>query len=420
MPSWLAWLGIVLLSTYLALSYGIASKIASYAQSATWQIVMLASAWTLTEWVRGWFLTGFPWASIADTQIDGPFFGWGPTLGSLGCLWLTIFLCAYLSYARNNVITKLFASILVISASHALPLMSFTTPYGRPFEITLIQGNFPQSLKFNPEYIQEQVDFYENALKDSKSLLTVAPETSFPISLTQIDPAFRNEWLEIGKKRHIIFGLFTQNSMHQYANSALGFGPLESDYRYDKSHLVPFGEYIPRGFEWFVSAMTTPLGNHQPGPALQKPFPIKQDSTNIYAGIMICYEDVFGGELAKRQRESDLPHHLWINMTNLAWFGDGAVLDQHLRLARMRSLETGIPTIRATNTGVTAIIDSQGEIVSQLPTWQQSKLKGEVQAYDGQTPYVKWGDSPIVVLSFVILGIGFIRAKKAPSVAQDR
>ena len=196
--------------------------------------------------------------------------------------------------------------------------------------------------------------------------------------------------------------------------SAIGFGPIESDYRYDKSHLVPFGEFVPFGFKWFVDAMVTPLGNQQAGATLQKPFAIKQDSTNIYAGIMICYEDVFGGELAYRQRNSQLPHHLWINMTNLAWFGDGMVLDQHLRLARLRSLETGIPTIRATNTGVTAVIDQQGEVTAQLPVWQQSTLKAEVQAYDGQTPYVQWGNTPIVLISTIVLAIGLVRSKKAP------
>ena len=416
----LAWFGVIALSAYLALSYGIALKITSQINSKIFLIFSLASALTLTEWLRGWVLTGFPWASLIDTQIDGPFFGWAPILGGLGCLWFLTLTCAYLVHIKQNMITKLFSVILLISISHALQLISFTTPYGRPFEVTLIQGNFPQSLKFNPDYIAEQIKYYQNALQTSKSLLTVAPETSFPINSSQIDLLTKTEWLEMGKKRHILFGIFGTNPNHLYSNSAMGFGPIESDYRYDKSHLVPFGEFIPSGFKWFVDAMVTPLGNQQAGAILQKPFAIKQDSTNIYAGIMICYEDVFGGELAYRQRNSQLPHHLWINMTNLAWFGDGMVLDQHLRLARLRSLETGIPTIRATNTGVTAIIDQQGEVTAQLPVWQQSTLKAEVQAYDGQTPYVRWGNTPIVLISIVVLAIGLIRSKKAPKTSQDR
>jgi apolipoprotein N-acyltransferase len=203
-----------------------------------------------------------------------------------------------------------------------------------------------------------------------------------------------------------------QSPNGQYSNSALGIQANKDHYQYDKHHLVPFGEFVPWGFQWFVDAVRIPLGNFHRGTKTQEPFLIEQGNQFIAAGIMICYEDVFGDELAARQRDTATKHHLWINLTNLAWFGDSQAPEQQLRLAQLRSLETGIPTLRATNTGVTAIINHEGQILAEFPSFQQGVLKGQVQPHSGLTPFVKWGNMPILLLSLGLLVLGWRQTKK--------
>jgi apolipoprotein N-acyltransferase len=278
--------------------------------------------------------------------------------------------------------------------------------------VTLIQGNFPQSTKFDPRYIAEQIDYYRRVVNESNTTLTVIPETAIPIPEKMVPPQVMEEWERKTSDKHIISGVIGQTEDGRYANSALGFGPRIGYYRYDKNHLVPFGEFVPWGFQWFIDQFHTPVGNFKRGGINQKPFPISQDLKTINAGIMICYEDVFGDELAKRQRLAPEPHNLWVNLTNLAWFGDSQAAEQQLRLARLRSLETGIPTIRATNTGITAVINHQGNVMVELPEFQQISLKTEVQAYTGITPYVKYGDWPILLICLGFLVLAYRQEKK--------
>ena len=169
---------------------------------------------------------------------------------------------------------------------------------------------------------------------------------------------------------------------------------------------------MPWGSQWFIDLFKVPLGNFYRGSDKQAPFIINQGIDEIAVGILICYEDVFGDELAARQRNSALEHHLWVNLTNLAWFGYSQAAEQQLRLARLRSIETGIPTLRSTNTGITSVIDHQGQVLRQLPKFQQGILKAEIQAYSGKTPYVWLGDIPILTISALFLIMAWRKNKK--------
>src|SRR5690606_10848644 len=176
-------------------------------------------------------------------------------------------------------------------------------------------------------------------------------------------------------------------------------------YRYDKSHLVPFGEFVPTGFRWFVDAMVIPLGDFNRGPARQQPF----DIAGQRIGFNICYEDVFGEELlpALRPGENGEPGAtILANVSNLGWFGNSWALPQHLQIARMRSMETARPTIRATNTGATAIIDEKGSVRHRLPYHQAGVLDASVQGMSGLTPYARWGNFLVLILiSIVFLAV---------------
>jgi apolipoprotein N-acyltransferase len=199
----------------------------------------------------------------------------------------------------------------------------------------------------------------------------------------------------------------------EFSNRALGLSPSNQPYLYDKNHLVPFGEFIPPGFHWFVNAFSVPLSDFVRGGEDQENFLIQRpNQESIFAAITICYEDVFGGELASRIHNSTTPTNLLINLTNLAWFGDSQASSQQLRLSQLRSLETGLPALRATNTGITSVLDPNGKILASLPEFTQASLITQVQAYSGKTPYVRWGNLPILSLSCILLIWGLIRYRR--------
>ena len=155
LPAALSIFAVMVLSAYLGLFYAGAVKLAHLYQSNTIRIIGIACSWVIFEWLRGQLFTGFPWAGFAESQVDGPFFAWAPILGGLACTWLCVALAAYLSIGKNNLFTKVVATIAVISSSHAIGLVSFTQPIGRPIDLSLIQGNFAQTTKFDPASINQ-------------------------------------------------------------------------------------------------------------------------------------------------------------------------------------------------------------------------------------------------------------------------
>jgi apolipoprotein N-acyltransferase len=301
-------------------------------------------------------------------------------------------------------------------------MWQFTSPSGSAISVRLIQGNFEQSLKFNPKEILRQIDFYRDAIMKAPADLIIVPETAFPWpehdlpdqSLEQIQN-FANQ-----SGSQVLLGLIGKVSIDeksfQYSNRVSGFTKDQSRYHYDKYHLVPFGEFIPPGFQWFVDAFKVPMSNFARGSFSQAPFTVlgrDQDPSKArYAAISICYEDIFGNEIASRLRQSQNPVNLLINVTNLAWFGQSQAPMQQLRLSQLRSIETGLPSLRATNTGITAIIDHRGEVQTALDQFVQGELSGLVQPYAGQTPYVIWGNWPILLASLFLLLSAYLRFRK--------
>ena len=415
----LSCIAVFLLSTYVAFYFSIACLSIRFFKNSYISGLFLASSWVLGEYLREVIFTGFPWMGFAETQVNGPFAAIAPFFGGLACTFLVIWTSWEIFQLKQRLKIGVISIAAVVTISQLAGFISFTRPLGEPLKIELVQGNFPQSMFFKPEGVLKQIHFYSNAMMKSQAELVIAPETAFswpdnnlPNGLIENLQSFSD-----ASYSNLLFGVIGRdinpNNGREFSNRALGLSPKSDSYRYDKNHLVPFGEFIPPGFHWFVNAFSVPLSDFARGGDAQENFIVqRQNQDPIYAAITICYEDVFGGELASRIRNNPKPTNLLINLTNLAWFGKSQAPTQQLRLSQMRSLETGLPALRATNTGITAVLGTDGKILAALPEFTQASLSAQVQPYAGKTPYVIWGNLPILSISCLLLIWGLIRHRR--------
>lgn len=414
----LSCIAVFLLSAYMALYFSLATLAIPFFRN-TWKTgLLLASSWVLMEYLRGYIFTGFPWMGLSESQINGPFAPIAPVLGGLGCTFLAIWSSWELLQLKSRPLLKSITLIGVIALTQTINFISFTKPFGEPISVRLIQGNFPQTLKFNPQAISQQIDFYVTAIKQEPADLIIIPETAFPWPQNNLPTGLLTflQGYSNASSSNLLLGLIgeqTTEQGRQFTNRATALSPHVAPYEYDKVHLVPFGEFIPPGFHWFIKAFSVPLSDFARGAYDQTPLSIiRKDQPAANVAITICYEDVFGGELAMRLRQSEQPVNLLINMTNLAWFGRSQAPAQQLRLSQLRSLETGLPALRATNTGITSILGPDGKVLQSLPEFVQASLNGQIQPYIGITPYVRWGDFPILSISCLLLIWGLVRRRR--------
>jgi apolipoprotein N-acyltransferase len=230
-------------------------------------------------------------------------------------------------------------------------------------------------------------------LKAADGDLVVAPETAVPLLPLQLDaldpdywPSLREHFAQPGRPAALL-GVPLGDERDGYSNAVVGLSVGgASVYRYDKSHLVPFGEFIPTGFRWFTDLMNIPLGDFMRGRPDAASFTVRGERI----GPNICYEDLFGEELALRFRDAATAPTLLANVSNIGWFGDTIAVEQHLNISRMRTLELQRPMLRATNTGATAVIDHRGRVTATLKPFTRGVLAAEVQGRQGRTPYAAW------------------------------
>jgi apolipoprotein N-acyltransferase len=238
----------------------------------------------------------------------------------------------------------------------------------------------------------------------------VLPETAIPFIKEDMPPEFWDQLKLMTQNKAVIIGLPTRDKDKGYGNSAIGLG-LKQELQYDKYHLVPFGEFTPAILRWFTRMMSLDFGDFNRGSINQPPFEWRDQKM----AITICYEDLFGEDLAVRFNDVENAPSLFVNISNIGWFGDTSVVNQHIDIARMRSMEFKRPTIRATNSGGTAIIDASGKIQAVAKPYTQTVLVGNVPASDGRVTWFaqwagRWGLRPLwlfcalVILSFTVMG----------------
>jgi apolipoprotein N-acyltransferase len=425
----------------VALSRWLSERLLKTVTSFRWQVLTVAiwaSAWALSEWLRGTLFTGFPWLNIGYAHVEGVLAGWAAVLGVYGVAWLAAFAAgaiALLACAKdtaNDAKAAASVGLAIVTGLVGILLghVAWSEPQGKPLIVRLVQGDVPQSEKFDPRLMQNGIATYMKLAAlppkeaDGEPDLIVLPETVMPLFQDRYAPQVWQQWLDIARERNarIIMGIPLRDrhgNRDRYTNSAIGFDastPLSAlmgagpTLRYDKHHLVPFGEFVPPGFRWFVDAMEIPLGDFDRGALPQASFPVGDQ----LIAPNICYEDVFGEEILKAVRSNGHGPgaSILVNMSNLAWFGDSWALRQHLQISRMRSLETARPMIRATNTGMTAAIDPDGTVRAALDPWRKGVLDVEVLGTTGLTPYVRWGNAPILAWAGLLLLLGLWSRKR--------
>ena len=404
-------LAVGLMAAGLALFYGTAGAVYHAVCKPGVGVVARASAfasvWGLAEMVRGTLWTGFPWGAVGYAHVDSLLQHWAPWVGVYGLCAVSAFMAMAVAAERHNHRPASRATQLgVIALVALLGYTWFTSPSrsasddvlsAKPLRVTLLQGNIPQDLKFG-EGVNRALHDYREALLSSTSDLTVTPETAIPLIQQQMPDRYWHQ-LEThfskGPQAALIglpLAIRSEQGQFQYSNSAVALMPQATPastagYQYDKHHLVPFGEFIPPLFNWFVRMMNIPLGDFTRGDVAQPSLSFKGERI----APNICYEDLFGEELARSFDDPDKAPTLMVNLSNIAWFGDTVAIDQHLHISRMRALELGRPMLRATNTGATAIINAQGQVTHRLPSAVQGALTAEVYGVHGPiTPYARW------------------------------
>lgn len=427
MPAWIAALAVLLLALYLGAFSALAMATGAWLRkrwSASYIVtglLVLPSLWALSEWMRGWVFTGLPWVVSGYAHNASPLSGYAPVAGVYGVGFFAALISgciALLPQARARSGIALCAlAVAVLAAGYGFSRAEWTEASGNPISVRLLQGNVPQEMKFAREQIVATLSLYHDLITAEKADLIATPETAVPLFARQVPPDYLQRLSNFASSTgsHIALGIPVNDSAWEYSNSVIGIAPgipAEPErfaYRYNKHHLVPFGEFIPTGFRWFVNLMRIPLGDFERGPALQAPFAVRDQ----WVLPNICYEDLFGEEIADQIAAGFYSGKgeatILLNMSNIAWFGDTIALPQHLQISQMRALETGRPMLRSTNTGVTAFIDSKGRIAAQLPYYSQATLTATVQGYKGATPYIRFGNSALIALALAALcAAGFI------------
>ncbi|RLA19784.1 MAG: apolipoprotein N-acyltransferase [Gammaproteobacteria bacterium] len=372
--------------------------------------------WMLVEWLRSWFLTGFTWLQVGNSQLDSPLVSLAPIFGVLGvgyAVSLASGLIVGLFYSRGKKRGLLVATLVgLLAVSFLLKPVSWTAPEGEPFSVTLIQGNIPQELKWERSVRQKTLQLYRRLTEEHwDSRLIIWPETAIPAFYHQVKNGFLAELSEEARRHNsdLLIGVpVADQSSGQYYNAVASIGEKEGLYL--KRHLVPFGEYLPlKPLSTFIAdQLQIPMSDFGAGSDDQ----LLLEAAGYPLAISICYEDIFGEE-----SRVGLPEARYlVNVTNDGWFGDTAAPHQHLQMARMRAVEVGRYMLRATNTGATAIIRPDGSIQSQAPFFKQTTLSGDITAMKGVTPYVMWGDSFMVAFMFlqliVVVFTGYVARQK--------
>lgn len=395
---------IIPLALYVAVTGWLQAKFSR--MSMLWRVLLvMPSLWVLLEWAGSWLFTGFPWLTVGYSLTTLPLGGYAIWLGVFGVSF-AVAGCAGLLvmwWQRGWRDGWRFGVVLVAlwvgGAVSSLP--NWVSPIGKPVQVALVQGNVPLNEKWDPRYRASILELYLKLSRDYRHVdLIVWPEGALPLVLEKMPLDFERKIRKEANNYNtdFLFGVVSQEFIDgrlQSFNAVASIGRVDGLYR--KRHLVPFGEYPPLRplFSWLLNAFNIPMSDFSSGANDQGPLQLAGHPV----GLSVCYETAFGNEIIDVLPEATM----LVNVSENAWFGNSLGPHQLLQMTQMRAIETGRPLLRADNAGLSAVIDHRGRVIAVAPQFQQSVLAATVQPMTGATPYVRFGDWPIVTLLLLLL-----------------
>ncbi|MEB4591756.1 apolipoprotein N-acyltransferase [Candidatus Thiothrix sp. Deng01] len=417
----------VMLMALFMLVFGWLASYCGRLPTAVRLLAAFPAIWVLTEWFRGWFLTGFPWLQLGITQVDNWLANYAPVTGVLGISWLVALgsgalVLIVLGTLRERAIAAALV-VATVAVGFGLGQIRWTQPTGEPLYVSMLQGNVDQLTKWEPQFRNENIQAYLNLMDPDRypdverSHLVIWPETAladfFPRSLDVLEPL--QDWAREAKADLLVGGFYLNRDTEAVYNAVMAIGgdrdvgkSIEtSENVYAKKHLVPFSEYIPllKYLRFLESIIRLPYDNVTAW---------EGRGNLVLAGqpmrLSVCYEDVYGEELIQGLPEATM----LVNVSNDGWFTGSIEPAQHAEIARMRALETGRFLLRATNNGVSAIINEKGKVLKTGPQYEATVISGYAVPLSGTTPYVRTGNWLIIPLMLILLGVPLLLARRKP------
>jgi apolipoprotein N-acyltransferase len=406
----------IYLALFPALAGWIAVRVAPAGSPA--RLAIAAGAWTVAEWLHSTGYPGFPWLATGYAQVGGPLAGFAPIGGAFLVGLAVAAAAALLVYATTSLERRRYVAAVIGAAAIAaiavggiaLSAIEWTQASGEPIAVSLVQGNIDQDEKFDPAYREKSLAIYAELAERAKGRLIVLPESALPMFADEVPDELivRLRAAAVRNGGDLLTGLFffepreTKEDEDRYYNSVVSIGTAPTQI-YRKHHLVPFGESIPAKpvVGWLIRrVLAIPLADQTPGPAYPQPMEVAGQRL----AVNICYEDAFGGELIRQLPSATL----LVNFTNDAWYGRSLAAEQHAQMSAMRAIEAGRPMLRATNTGITSIIDHHGVERARLPWFTRGVLEGSIAGRIGATPYVRFGDAIALGASLFVIAIALV------------
>ena len=403
-PLWVAMVIMIGLVLFMAAYCGAAGWIISrLVDGNTARLLLVAPAvWVFIEWLRGWFLSGFPWLAVGYSQIDSAISGWVPVVGIYGASAVTVLSSAALlaTWVEQSRKRWLYAAVVIapwVVGAAILPVQ-WTEPTDRLLRTTIVQGGVSQDRKWLREQFEPTKNLYRNALLEhASSELMVWPEVAIPAAIDQVEDYIGILQSDLqARPGTLLFGILDRESQRVFNSVVILDGDSRQVYR--KRHLVPFGEYfpVPDFVRRWMRLMSLPTEDMSPGDDRQA---LLESRSGDKLAVAICYEDAYGAEQLYALPEASV----LINVSNDAWFGDSIAPHQHLEIARMRALEAGRYVVRATNNGVSAFIGPKGDLLETAPQFEFATLTMDIVPHSGATPYVRTGNWPLISLLMLVI-----------------
>ncbi|ABZ77773.1 apolipoprotein N-acyltransferase [Shewanella halifaxensis HAW-EB4] len=410
------------LALYPALTGYLTQKLAPKT-SVIRNLLVFPALWTITEWARGWVLTGFPWLWAGYSQTEGPLKPIASMFGTLGLSFIVAMLAGAIALLAVKRWQSLAIAIPVLAALTVVaPMTSQVTPNGETIKVALVQGNIAQSMKWDPDALWPTMLKYMDLSRPELSAdLIIWPEAAIPAPEYMVKDFLYNANKVANLNNTAIITGIISNHGDAFYNSLIVLGNYnhkqqsEADYlgdgdnEFKKHHLLPIGEFVP--FESLLRPLAPffnlPMSSFARGDFIQP----NLNAVGHQISPAICYEIAFPEQLRANMNDHT---DLLMTVSNDAWFGSSNGPLQHMEIAQMRSVELGRPLVRATNNGVTAVVDEKGNITHQLPQFEAGVLVADIQLMKGHTLFTTFGQWPVLILSFLIALAAMIRKKIQP------